>query len=95
MHLALLKLGDIGSRSLFLLIVLYSLPVEASGQFGLLITVLAFWSFLCGYERYIDIQRRLAGKDNSEPDRMVLENLRFYGINFLVIHSVNEPLTDN
>lgn len=88
MLLAFLKLGDIGTRSLFLLIVLYSLPVEASGQFGLLMTVLAFWSFFCGFERYIDMQRKMARMADIGPDRIIVENLRFYSFNFLVITPV-------
>jgi len=88
MLLAFLKLGDIGARSLFVLIVLYSLPVEAAGQFGLVMTVLAFWSFFSGFERYLDIQRKLAGELNSGPDNIILENLRFYGFNLLLLSPI-------
>ncbi len=88
MLLAFLKLGDIGTRSLFILIILYSLPVQKSGQFGLLITILAFWSFFCGFERYIDIQRRLVGQPDSGLDLTILDNLRFYSFNLLLAFPV-------
>jgi len=84
MIIALLKLLDIASRSFFVLVVLYTLPAAHAGQFGLLLTVIALYAFVCGYERYVDIQRNIVGAENSEAVVLFLSALRFYITNYVL-----------
>lgn len=84
MLIAFVKLADIGARSFFVLIVLYSLSARTSGQFGLALTLIGFFSFLSGFERYLDLQRVLVGKNASEADGLVGSVLQFFGVNYLL-----------
>lgn len=81
---ALIKLADIAGRSLFVLIVLYSLPTRSSGQFGLALTLIGLFAFLSGFERYVDLQRVLVGKTEKEADQLIFTVLRFFGANYLL-----------
>ena len=83
MLIAALKLADIAARSLFVLLALYSLPVRSTGQFGLALTLIGFFTFVSGFERYADLQRRMVGTTPIETDRLIVSALRFYAINYL------------
>ena len=85
MLLACLKIGDVAFRSFFLLFVLYALPERGSGQFGLIVTLVAFVCFFCGYERYIDIQRKLTGLEATEGDRLIISSIKFFTVNFMLV----------
>lgn len=84
MHTATLKLADIAARSLFVLFALFALPSREAGQFGLLVTLIGLFGFLCGFERYLDLQRLLVGRSDAWADRLVTATLRFFGVNYLV-----------
>ncbi len=84
MLIAATKLADIAARSLFVLLVLYALPVRSTGQFGLALTLIGFFSFLSGFERYADLQRRMIGTSEQQTDRLIVSTLRFYALNYLV-----------
>ena len=73
---AALKLTDIAARSLFVLLALFALPARETGQFGLLLTLIGFFSFVVGFERYLDLQRGLARLAASEGDQLVVSTLR-------------------
>ncbi len=80
---ATIKIADIVARSLFLLIVLYALPVRTSGQFGIGLTLIALFAFVCGYERYLDLQRQLAGRSEREVDGLIASTLKFFFLGYL------------
>lgn len=84
MLIAATKLADIAARSLFVLLVLYALPVRSTGQFGLALTLIGFFTFLAGFERYADLQRRMIGTSGVQTDRLILSTLRFYALNHLM-----------
>jgi hypothetical protein len=84
MLIALTKLADIAVRSMFVLLVLYALPVRETGQFGLGLTLLGVYAFAAGFERYNDLQRRLAGTGAHDSDRLIISSLRFFTLNHLV-----------
>ena len=88
MRLAILKFMDMAFRSLFLLLPLYFLSAEKSGQFGLIVTIVAFYCFFCGFERYLDLQRKLVGKTTEESERDILGVIRFYALNLLFLSPV-------
>lgn len=81
---AVIKLAVIALRSLFVLLALYSLPVESTGAFGLALTLMGFYTFAVGYERYGDLQRRLVGAGPEQADRLIVTSLRFYLRNHLL-----------
>jgi len=103
MLIASAKLADIAARSLFVLLVLYSLPVRSTGQFGLILTLIGFFTFLAGFERYADLQRRMVGANEQDTDRLIVSTLRFYALNYsiwlpvllvLLVVWVQLPMTD-
>lgn len=81
---ALLKLADIAARSAFVLLGLFSLTAREAGQFGLTVTLIGLFGFVCGFERYLDLQRVLAGRSDAGADRLVATTLRFFGVNYLI-----------
>ena len=84
MLIAATKLFDIAARSLFILLVLYSLPVRETGQFGLALTLIGFFTFLSGFERYADLQRRMTGATEEQTDRLIVSTLRFFALNHML-----------
>ena len=84
MLIALTKLADIAARSLFVLLCLYALPIRSTGQFGLALTLLGFFTFFSGFERYLDLQRRTVGNAALQVDKLIVSALRFYAVNYLV-----------
>lgn len=85
MGLAALKLADVAARSLFMLILLYALPDREAGQFGLTLTLIAWFMFLAGYERYVDLQRTLAGVSEASVDSAVAAAMRCFTFNQLAL----------
>ena len=84
MLIALTKLADIAARSLFVLLCLYALPIRSTGQFGLALTLLGFFTLVSGFERYADLQRRMVGTDEVQTDRLIISTLRFYAVNYML-----------
>jgi len=84
MFTAIIKLIDIAGRSLFVLIILYLLPMHSSGQFGLALTLIGLFAFLSGFERYVDLQRILVDKSAKEADLLIFSVMRFFGANYLL-----------
>lgn len=84
MLIALTKLADIAARSLFVLLVLYGLPTRSTGQFGLALTLVVFFSFFSGFERYLDLQRRMIGTSALQTDKLLVSAVRFYASNYLL-----------
>lgn len=82
--MSLIKLTDIAGRSLFVLIILYSLPTRSSGQFGLVLSLIGLFAFLSGFERYVDLQRTLIGKTDKEADQFIFSSLQFFCVNYLL-----------
>lgn len=83
MNLVIIKLVEVLSRALFTVGVTYVLPINAAGQFGLANTLIGLFAFAFGWERHIDIQRRLAGTAGLTIDRAVRALPRFWVVNWL------------
>ena len=84
MRIALTKLADVALRSLFVLVVLYGLPVRSTGAFGLALTLMGFFTFAVGYERYLDLQRRMVSQSALAVDKLIITTLLFYLRNYVV-----------
>lgn len=85
MNLVIIKLVEVLSRALFTVGVTYVLVIQEAGQFGLANTLIGLFAFAFGWERHIDIQRRLAGRDTGTFDRAVHALPRFWAANWLVM----------
>ena len=55
------KLSEVVTRGIFIIFCTYALPLIDAGVFGLLVTFIGFFAFLLGFERYIDVQRKVSG----------------------------------
>ena len=66
------------------MLVLYSLPDRQAGQFGLILTLIGFFSFLVGFERYCDLQRVMVGKKENALNAFMLTTLHFFSVNYLL-----------
>lgn len=82
---AALKIGDLALRSLFALLTLFLLPAPQAGQFGVLLTLCAFASFAIGYERYVDLQRRIGSVSGPEARQLLFSALRLNTLHALAI----------
>lgn len=81
---AIIKLLEVAARSLFVLIAIYTLPIRSSGEFGLTLTLIGMFSFLCGFERYVDLQRSIIGVTSEEEDNQIYSVLRFFLANYIL-----------
>jgi O-antigen/teichoic acid export membrane protein len=84
-NLVAIKLIEVFSRALFTVGVTYLLTIEAAGQFGLANTLIGLFAFGFGWERHIDIQRRLAGHNGVTFDRAVRALPKFWAFNYLAM----------
>ncbi|MDM7980532.1 MAG: hypothetical protein QUV71_09360 [Rhizobium sp.] len=83
MIIVILKLLEIGTRAIFIVLATYALDLSQAGLFGFLVTLQGLASFAFGYERYIDIQRRLAGEPAGRIDQQVRKTFFFFCANYL------------
>ncbi|QIE43658.1 hypothetical protein G5B39_16660 (plasmid) [Rhodobacteraceae bacterium SC52] len=79
-----LKFLEVGTRAIFVVLTSYSLEIEQAGQFGLIVTLQGLASFAFGYERHIDLIRRMVGKPDGQFDRAVFQAIHLYGVNYIV-----------
>lgn len=77
------KLVETASRGVFVVAGTYLLPLEDAGRFGVMVTLLGLFAFLAGFERQIDLQRRLVGEDAAAVHAHFSNALRLYLINHL------------
>jgi hypothetical protein len=60
-RLVVTKLVETAARGLFMLVCIYALPLEEAGRFGLIATAVGLLAFALGFERQIDVLRRVTG----------------------------------
>lgn len=84
-HLVFVKLLDVAARAGFILTATYGLPIDQAGRFGLIATLIGLFAFAFNFERQIDIQRRSAGEHHSILDRYVVQALKFFAFNWILM----------
>lgn len=84
-HLVFVKLLDVAARAGFVLTATYGLPIAQAGRFGLIATLIGLFAFAFNFERQIDIQRRSAGEHHSILDRHVVQALKFFAFNWILM----------
>lgn len=82
MYLPTVKLTETLARSVFTVGLTFALPLTEAGEFGLIITMIGLLAFSLGWERHIDIQRRLVGADPARFDGAVTAMMRLWLINY-------------
>lgn len=82
MFLVAIKLIEILARAGFVAGITYSLGLVAAGQFGLVVTLIGLFALGFGWERHIDIQRRMVGEPAPLFDRAVSAAIPFWGFNY-------------
>lgn len=84
-YLVFVKLLDVAARAGFILTATYGLPIDQAGRFGLIATLIGLFAFAFNFERQIDIQRRSAGEHHSILDRHVVQALKFFAFNWVLM----------
>lgn len=79
------KLIDVATRAAFVLTASYGLAIAQAGQFGLIATLVGLFAFAFNFERHIDIQRRTAGESHDVFDRHVVQALKFFAVNWVLM----------
>lgn len=64
--IASIKLAEFGARSLLMLLCIYLLPASEAALFGSMMLFVGLFGFVVGFERYIDIQRRMPAMSNLD-----------------------------
>lgn len=82
MPVIILKFLEVGSRAVFVVLTSYSLEIEQAGQFGLVVTLQGLASFAFGYERHVDVMRRMVGQSHGKFDRAVAQALSLCALNY-------------
>lgn len=83
MLLAATKMIDVLARAAFTVGLTFMLPLAVASKFGLLVTLVGLFAFAFGWERHIDVQRRLIGVDGAVFDYAVLQMTRLWLVNYL------------
>lgn len=84
-YLIAVKLIEVGARAAFVLTATYGLPISDAGRFGLIATLVGLFAFAFNFERHIDIQRRSVGEDHPVFDRHVVQALKFFTFNWVLM----------
>lgn len=84
MSIVALKLLETFVRALFIVVTTYALHVEELGQFGLIVTLVGLFSFLFGFERQIDLQRKLVGQPAHLFDGKLEDALWLFVLNYVL-----------
>ena len=85
MYIVIVKFIEVIARAGFIIGVTYTLPLEAAGQFGIIVTITGLFSFALGFERHVDLQRRLVGVPAPEFDRAYGDALQLYAFQYVVL----------
>ena len=85
MKLVVIKLLDVAARAGFTVAATYLLAIDQAGQFGLINTLVGLAAFAFGWERHIDIQRRLISAPAFVFDGSVRSMLDLWGLNYLLM----------
>ena len=80
----IVKFAEIALRAVFVILVTYTLKLEEAGQFGIVVTLQGLASFAFGYERYIDLQRRLVGESAEIFDGAIFRAFLFFCGNYVL-----------
>lgn len=88
MPLEILKFLDTAARSLFVLVVLYLLPIKDSAKFGMIVTLVGFYTFICGFEYYKEFQRSIASQSEDDRHGYLDEVLKFFIVNNVICSAV-------
>ena len=84
-YLVATKLIETFSRGVFVLLCTYALPLEEAGRFGLAATIISLLAFILGYERYIDLQRQVAGRSPFAIRCRLSDTLKFFAVHYAVV----------
>jgi O-antigen/teichoic acid export membrane protein len=79
-----IKFAEIALRAVFVILITYTLKLEEAGQFGIVVTLQGLASFAFGYERQIDLQRRLIGEPAKLFDHAILRAFLFFCGNYVL-----------
>lgn len=85
MYLIAVKLIEILARAGFVAGLTYSLPLQAAGQFGLVVTLVGLFALGFGWERHIDLQRRIVSSDEPTFDAAIAAAVPFWGFNYALL----------
>jgi O-antigen/teichoic acid export membrane protein len=88
MYLILVKIVEVVARGGFIAGVTYSLGLDEAGQFGIAQTLIGVFALCFGWERHVDVQRRMVGDPEPLFDRAVMDALPFWGFNYLAMAPV-------
>jgi hypothetical protein len=81
-RLVVTKLAETASRGLFMLVCVYALPLEEAGRFGLIATAVGLLAFALGFERQIDVLRRVTGLPIGAVLGRFADTLRFFSVQY-------------
>lgn len=84
-RLVVTKLVETAARGFFMLVCIYALPLEEAGRFGLIATAVGLLAFALGFERQIDVLRRVAGLPIGAVRGCFADTLRFFGVQYAVL----------
>jgi O-antigen/teichoic acid export membrane protein len=84
-HLVVTKLVETAARGFFMLVCIYALPLEEAGRFGLIATAVGLLAFALGFERQIDILRRVTGLPVGAVRGRFADTLRFFGVQYALL----------
>jgi hypothetical protein len=83
--IASLKLVEFGARSLLVLLCVYLMPADEAARFGTVMLFVGLFGFLVGFERYIDLQRRLHSMPEADSGAAIASFARLVAVGYLLL----------
>ena len=85
MPIIFLKFIETGTRAVFVVLTTYTLSLSEAGQFSLVVTMQGLASFAFGYERHVDIQRKMVGEPYPAFNHAVGDALTLFLVNYIFL----------
>jgi len=82
---ALIKLVEFSARALLMMLCVYLLPTAEAVQFGTVMLFVGLFGFLAGFERYVDLQRRLHALSKADADAATVSFGRMVAVSYIVL----------
>lgn len=83
--IALIKLVEFSARALLMMLCIYLLPAAEAVQFGTVMLLVGLFGFFAGFERYLDLQRRLYALSKADADGAVVSFGRMVAVGYIVL----------
>lgn len=83
--IASIKLAEFGARSLLMLLCIYLLPASEAALFGSMMLFVGLFGFAVGFERYVDLQRRMPAMSDLDSRGAIASFAKLIAVGYVAL----------